>query len=155
GRHRVELDLTGAAAALIRIQSSAATEGGEPMVSLTPVSASRSVTVVEGEKSIPYYSVLPGQPVRIRVVGPTRLELLARLDFDATMRGQQSYRLRLAEAGRALREFPIKTTKATTATYANLPDRVPSKFERVVWSVPAGIHEIAVELVQPPQGSAE
>lgn len=155
GSHRITLGLSGAASALLRIQQAVPAGGEVPMVSLAPVSASRSVSVLEGEKTIPYYSVLPGQPVRLRVVGPTSLELMARLDFDATMRGTQSYRLRLVENGKLLKEARLNTTKATTASYSNLADRVPSKFDRILFAVPDGVHEITVELAAPARGSAE
>ncbi len=155
GPHRLSLVLSGAGAVLVRIQQSGGPSGRTPMVSLTPVSAARSVSVAEGEKVIPYYSVFAKRPVRLRVVGPTTLELTTRLDFDATMRGSASYRLRLIEKGRILRELEFRTTKATTATYTNLPDRVPSKLDRVTVPLPEGLHEIAVELAQPARGSAE
>jgi hypothetical protein len=83
------------------------------------------------------------------------LEIMTRLDFDATMRGAQSYRMRVTERGVAIREMEFKTTKATTATYTNLADRVPSKFDRVLLRVGEGVHEIAVELLSPVRGSAE
>ncbi|MBI5711382.1 MAG: hypothetical protein HZC42_13945 [Candidatus Eisenbacteria bacterium] len=155
GNHRLTLTLGGAAAALVRVQRSAPRGGEPPMVTLTPVAAARSVLVAEGEKTIPYYSVMPGQPVRVRVVGPTTLEVLARLDYDATMRGTQSYRLRFSERKQVLSEVEFRTTKATTATYTNLKDRVPSKFDRATLPVGEGTHEITIELVQPVRGSAE
>ena len=155
GRHRIQLALEGTASALVRLQLSREKIGDEAMVSLTPTEAPRSVSVIEGEKTVPYYSVLPGQPVRLRVIGPTTLELMTRLDFDATMRGTQTYRLRVTERGKALREVEFKTTKATTATYGNLPDRVPSKFDRIVLHLGEGVHELALELLSPARGSAE
>ena len=155
GPHRLSLTLSGAGSALVRIHKSGGPRSRTPMVSITPVLAARSVSVAEGEKVIPYYSVFPGRPVQLRVVGPTTLELVARLDFDATMRGTASYRLRLVEKGRILRDLEFRTTKASTASYTNLSDRVPSKLDRVSVPLPEGLHEIAVELARPARGSAE
>ena len=154
GTHRLGLALSGAGAVLVRIQRNSA-GGDAQMVSLTPISAVRSVSVAEGEKTIPYYTVLPRHPVAVRVVGPTMLEVLTRLDFDDTMRGIAIYRMRLSEKGRTLNETEFKTTKATTATYTNLQNRVPSKFDRTRIEIPAGLHEISIEMVQPLRGSAE
>jgi hypothetical protein len=154
GTHRVELRLAGTAEVLVRLQR-AAPAGSEAWVSLTPVRASRSVSVIEGEKTIAYYSVRQGQPVALRVVGPTTLDVLARLDFDATMRGAQSYRLVFAERGRTVREAEFRTTKAAAATFSNLADRVPSKFDRLSLPVGPGLHEIDVSIVSPPGGVAE
>ncbi len=155
GRHVLTLSVEGAPALLVRLHQAAPARGGEPTVTLTPIEAPRSVTVQEGEKSIPYYSVLPGRPVKLRVVGPTSVDLICRLDFDASMRGPQTYRLGLSERGRRFRELQFKTTKATTAVYADLADRVPSKFDRVRLPIGGGLHEITIELLSPPRGSAE
>jgi hypothetical protein len=113
------------------------------------------VIVVEGEKSIPYYSVKAGKPVKLRLVGPTTLAFITRLDFDAAMRGTVGYRLAITESGRHLRDVELKTTKATTASYANLTDRVPSKFDRFTLPFGEGTHEILVELVAPLGAVAE
>lgn len=155
GHHRVTLTLAGAAAVLVRIQKAGAVQEEGPMVTLTPVSASRSVSVSEGEKIIPYYTSRRGDPVRIRVVGPTVLDLMTRLDFDATMRGTAAYRLRILENRRVLRQVDFTTTKAGTATFTNLPDRVPSKFDRFQLPIGEGLHEIAIELIQPAMGAVE
>ena len=152
GTHRLALSLSGIPTALVRIQQSAGS-AEEPMVSITPLRARRSVTVDEGEKLITYYSTTPGQPVEVRVVGPTTLELLTRLDFDPSMRGTQSYRLRVSEAGKPARTMEFKTTKAVAASFTNLRDRVPSKFDLVRIPVPDGTHEYAIELVEPARGT--
>ena len=125
------------------------------MVSLTPIAAERSVNVAEGEKLIPYYTVAPGKPIRLRVIGPTTLELSTRLDFDATMRGVQNYRLRLSEGTRTLRNVDLKTTKAVAASYANVRDRLPSKLDVTRIPIPGGSHEISIALMLPARGAAQ
>ena len=76
GRHTLALAIEGPFAVLVRLQQAAPAKGEQPMVTLTPVDAVRSVMVTEGEKTIPYYSTMPGRPVKLRVVGPTTLDLL-------------------------------------------------------------------------------
>jgi len=154
GTHRVTLSLTGVSAVLVRLQRSAP-EGAETWVTLTPVKASRSVSVVEGQKTVAYFTAARGKPVVLRVVGPTTLDFTTRMDFDSTMRGVQTYRLRFVEGGRTIQESEFRTTKALNASYSNLGDRVPSKFDRLSMLVAAGVHEIEVQLVAPPTGAAE
>jgi len=125
------------------------------MVTLTPLHAPRSVTVSEAERLIPYFTTFHRQPVTVRVVGPTMIELLTRLDFDATMRGMQAYRLVVSENGKRVKTFDFKTTKAVAAFYSDLSDRVPSKFDHVQWDVPQGVHDYAIELTLPVEGAAE
>ena len=155
GRHVLTLTVAGTPSLLVRLHQAAPARGGAATVSLTPFEAPRTVTVSEGEKMISYYSALPGRPVRLRVVGPTALDLITRLDFDDTMRGTYRYRLAISEGGRRIREVEFKTTKATTAVFTDLADRVPSKLDRVRIPVAKGTHEIAIELLAPPRGSAE
>lgn len=157
GRHAITLSLEGAQSVLLRLQTgtAGAANAKAPMVTLTPVDASRSVNVVEGEKSIAYYTAMPGKPVRYHVVGPVALDLTSRLDFDASMRGEQHYAIRVREGTRTIRDFEFKTTKAIAATYSNLPDRTPSKFGRGRVQIPAGAHEILVDLLRPLRGAAE
>ena len=154
GHHVLSLALSEAQVAYLRIQTAGA-RGAEPMVSLTPVEAERSVNVTEGEKLIPYYTVTAEKPVRLRVIGPTTLELSSRLDFDATMRGTQSYRLRLTDGGQVLRTLEFKTTKAIAASYENVRDRMPSKLQVTKVAVSQGSHEIAVALISPVRGVAQ
>ncbi len=154
GHHALSLAATGAPV-LVRLQRAAPAAGEEPTVSLTPIEAVRSVLVTEGEKTIPYYTVVPGKPVRLRVVGPTTLDVISRLDFGPTMRGIQSYRLRISDGSATLRQVQYQTTKATTASYRGVPDRLPSKFDRVRLVIPQGLHTIAVDLLLPLNGTAQ
>jgi hypothetical protein len=155
GRHELRVVVGGVGAALVRLHQAAPKRGEEPTVSLTPVEAARSVLVVENEKTIPYYSVMAGKPVRLRLVGPARLELITRLDFDPSMRGAHTYRLAISEGGKRLREVEFKTSKAMTASYTNLKDRVPSKFDRLTLPFGEGTHELLIQLMAPAGGAAE
>ncbi len=155
GKHQISLEVERAQAVLVRLFQGAPGRGEEPMVTLTPIDAPRSVTVTEGEKTIPYYTTFMGKPIRLRVVGPTTLDLTTRLDFDATMRGERRYRLVVSDQGRKVREFDFKTTKSTTAAYTNLRDRVPSKFDRARLEIGQGTHEITIELLRPPDAACE
>jgi len=155
GGHDLQIAASGVPSVLVRLLVSTPKGHEEAMVSITPIDASRSVTVSEGERLIPYYTVMHKRPVRLRIVGPTRLELSSRLDFDATMRGAQRYTLAVSVAGRRLREARLTTTKAVAAAYTDLKDRIPSKLDRTVLPLGPGLHELTVELLDPPGGAAE
>ncbi len=155
GPHTLKLSTEGERPILVRLLTSSAGGGRARTVSLAPVDAARSLSLQEGEKNIPYYSALPGKPVRFRIVGPTTLEVLCRLDYDQTMRGTQSYRLRITDGSKRPREVEFKTTKALTATWAEMPDLLPSKFRRMELPVAEGTHDVSVELIKPETGSVE
>ncbi|MEP7027139.1 MAG: hypothetical protein ABI960_00960 [Candidatus Eisenbacteria bacterium] len=154
GAHSVTLAVIGPTPVLVRLRRAASTSDGQPTVSLTPVVAERTMPVLENERTIPYYGLTIGHSVRYRVVGPTTLDLLTRLDFDRTMRGTQAYRIAISERGNRVREASYRTTKATAATYTNVRDRVPSKFDRLQLAVGAGLHEFDITLLAPAGHSA-
>ncbi len=155
GHHVVALSVEGTPAVLVRLHQAAPGTGEEPTVALTPIEAPRTVSVVEGEKTIPCFSALPGRPVKLRVVGPTSLDLITRLDYDATMRGTQTYRLGVFDRGKRIRVLELRTAKSATAIYSELPDRSPSRPDRTRLAIGDGVHEIAVELLAPSRGAAE
>jgi hypothetical protein len=156
GPQRLTITTSGAPRVFLRLLLASTRPAPETrMVSLTPVEAPRSVTVVEGERMIPYYTARPGAPVRFRVVGPTTVEFSSRLDFDSTMRGRQRYRLGFRVEGRVQRERSFSTTKATGAVYREVKDRVPSKRDRVVLSLGDGSHDVSVEMIAPKRGTAQ
>ena len=154
GMRRLTLQVSGAVVR-VRLQQAGTARSGQTMVTLTPVDAPRFVTVIEGEKSLPYATAMPGRPVKLRLVGPTSLDLMTRLDFDPTMRGSVGYTLAVSENGKRLRLTSFKTSKSMDASFKELRDRVPSKFDRFQIDVPAGLHEYQVELVAPEHGAVE
>jgi len=156
GRHRLVVRTEGAPSLLVRILvASPRRDPKAKMVSLTPTTAARSVTVVERELMIPYYTTRVASPVVFRVIGPTRLELSSRLDFETTMRGPQRYRLAIRVDGTPAREEAFTTTKAAAASYSEPKDRLPSKIDRIVLPIGEGTHDVAIELIAPKKGTAQ
>jgi len=156
GTHPMAISVAGTPSVLARILVASPNRApGASMISLTPIDAAQSVTVVESEKLIPYYTTRRGTPVRFRIVGPTTVEISSRLDFDATMRGVQHYRLVLRVADTPTREEAFTTTKAAGAKYVERKDRIPSKLDRVVLTLSDGTHDLSVELLSPKQGAAQ
>jgi len=155
GHHEIRLALEGLDAVFVRLHLAAPLRGNGPVVTLAPVDAARSVTMVEGQKAIPYHSIRVGKPVRFQLVGPTMLEMVTRLDFDSSMRGSHTYRLAIDEGSRRVREIEFRTTRSNTASYSNLKDRIPSKFDLLRVPFDQGRHEISVVLLAPVEGVAE
>jgi len=156
GEHVLTLSSEGTMSVLVRVLvAEASSRTRERMVSITPVEAVQSVTVSEGEKLIPYYTVTKARPVRLRIVGPTSLELSTRLDFDPTMRGVQPYKISIVGAGRRPRTARFRATKSAAATYTDLQDRVPSKIDRIYLDLGPGLHDLSVRLVEPRSGTIE
>lgn len=156
GKHRLLVQSEGDPSLLVRILvASPRRDPGAKMVSVTPTTASKSVTVVERELMIPYYTTRTGSPVVFRIVGPTSFELTSRLDYETTMRGPQRYRLSIRVGTAPPREEVFTTTKAASASYSESKERVPSKLDRVVVPIGEGTHDISVVLIAPAKGTAQ
>lgn len=155
GEHALALSVEGAHPVLVRLLGRKQAPWADKTVSLTPVEAFRTVSFKDNEKVIPYYSARPDKLVRFRIVGPVTVELVSRLDFDATMRGSQPYTLAVGVGDDKPRRVTLKTTKALTATYRDLNDRVPGKLRRTPVSVPEGTYVLTVGLAKPDGGSVE
>lgn len=155
GSHHLTVSVEGRRPVLLRLLTGAPVLDEERSVGLLPVEPSGRVLLRDEDKTVPYYTVRAGSPVRFEVAGPTTLELISRLDFDTTMRGAQSYRLAISTDGQRPSKVDFNTTKALTATYVELPDRVPSKLRRLELPIGPGPHAIAVDLVRPTGGSVQ
>lgn len=153
GRHVISFSAEGAPAVLVRVRTSSK-RASEAMVSLTPTDAARSLLLAEGEKTIPYYELTSAKPVKLRVIGPVSLDLMTRLCFDATMRGSLGYRISVSDGGRRVRDLTYTASKASTASFTNARDLIPSKLDRVVLPLGAGTHELVLTLIEPARGSA-
>ncbi|HEU4724915.1 MAG TPA: hypothetical protein VFU59_06400 [Candidatus Eisenbacteria bacterium] len=156
GTHRLLVQCDGDPPLLVRLLlASPRRDPGVKLVSLTPMTAAKSVTVVEGELMIPYYTTRTNTPVVFRIVGPTSLELTSRLDYETTMRGPQRYRLSIKVDAGPPREEVFTTTKAASASYSESKARIPSKLDRVVVPIGEGAHAVSVVLIAPAKGTAQ
>ena len=157
GVHEITFKPDGSSTVFLRLFKPWEGPGGarERMVSLTPISPSRTVTLIEGEKQILYYTVTGKEKADFRVIGPTPVQVLARLDFSPSMRGSQRYVLTASLGERGLPPYVLQTTKATAASYRERPDVVPSKYDTFTLDVPAGVHVLSLRLTSPTGGAGE
>jgi len=112
-----------------------------PMASLTP-SEYRSVCTLQfasGSLSS-YYGFGPDRPLKFEVVGPTRVKVCTRLDFDHTMNGSQSYGLQLFEDGSPVKVYRYHVRKMATVSYVERPEFLPGERKCFWVQVPDGRH---------------
>lgn len=109
-------------------------------IRLEPLSYDRVATAVVLEKLITYYVCSDLKPVQLRVVGPTKLEIAMRLNYDAKMQGVQNYALSAWEGVKKVSRGSFKTTKALGAQYQDWKEVVPGKINIMSMTVPTGEH---------------
>ncbi len=96
-----------------------------------------------------YYHLTADAPVRFTVGGPTDLQLYARLDFDHTMNGSQTYALAVRCDGEEWKTFVFDSRKLDTAVYVTQPDVLPGSRNDFRIAVARGRHVYEIRCLRP------
>ncbi len=115
-------------------------------VRIEPLSYDRVAATVVAEKLITYYVSSKTKPVQLHVIGPTDVVVDARLNFDPSMVGKQTYVLNVIEGSKTLFAAPLKSTRAVSAYYQDWKEVVPGKLNRIRLTVPGGDHTYTFSL---------
>ncbi len=139
------LENTNANEAVLKFYFSASKDKRK-LVTIEPLSYSKIVTAVAGEKLITYYLHTNEQSVKVRVVGPTKMKISTRLSYDAKMKGGQKYTLLMIEKENTILTKPLSTTKSSGVIFKELKDVTPGKANSFYVDVPAGEHTYKFKL---------
>ena len=121
-------------------------KGRRNLVAIEPLSYDKIVTAKINENLIAYYVASRERGVQFRVVGPTRVEVNARLNYDQTMKGEQKYSLLVTEAGKQVAQKLLQTSKSVGLAYEDWKEVVPGKPNSVSITVPEGEHTYQITL---------
>ncbi|MGD9380483.1 MAG: hypothetical protein PVI51_07935 [candidate division WOR-3 bacterium] len=83
------------------------------------------IEAIEEERIIKYYELGQGESITLRVKGPQRLRVIARLNYDEKMIGDQNYTIMVEDQGNS-KQFPLKCYKSQMITYKDRKNVVPS-----------------------------
>ncbi len=127
------------------IQSAQAKSGWS---SITPTQYDQVVIAILKEKPWSYYTCTSRKPVQVKVIGPTRLRVVTRLNYESNMKGQQKYQLLVEENGKTINRQGLETTKSLTVSYQNLKTVVPGKSKTFFLEVSGGQHTYNFRLAE-------
>ena len=116
------------------------------LVSVEPLSYERVVSAMIKENIVAYYVSSKEQPVRFHVVGPTKVHVSARLNYDKKMTGSQKYSLLITEGDNIFVQRSLQTTKSVGLSYQEWKEVVPGKPNIISIMVPSGDHTYRVNL---------
>jgi len=116
-------------------------------VAFTPVKYTAAVNLIVKEEQSTYYRVGPLDSVTVSVIGPTTMQVLTRLEFDATMVADQKFLIRVYEDGRAKQIIPFRSQPSDIADYQGRSDKIAGKADKLFVEVPRGKHEYAFEVL--------
>lgn len=86
------------------------------------------------------------KPVKVKVIGPTRLRVVTRLAYSGTMKGGQLYSAVVSTDYGPEQRNPLQTFKATSSYFTNHKDWSVGESKTFYIDVPEGHHEVAVRL---------
>jgi hypothetical protein len=96
---------------------------------------------IEEERSTRYYELQKDDRVVVKATGPTRLRITARLNYDETLFGEQSFTLVAADNG-SENTFPLKCYRSDVLHYQNRSDIVPSNARTIYLTIGDGTHTL-------------
>jgi len=132
----------------VRIQEQESTyEQKLSRVAIAPQQYSTAVDLEVKERITTYYRVDSNSQITLNVIGPTNLKVLARLEFDQTMRGLQKFRFQILEAGQVVETYAITTELSDVARYIQPVSTLLSKGDTCYLDVPKGSHSYRIVLL--------
>lgn len=103
------------------------------------------IEAIEEERIIKYYELNKSARVTVRVTGPQRLRVIARLNYDEKMIGDQNYTIVVEKDGK-VENYALKCYKSQMITYKDRKDLVPSNARSFHINVGEGAHTLRFSL---------
>ena len=116
-------------------------------VIFTPAKYTAAVNLIVKEEQSTYYRVGPQDSVTVSLIGPTTMQVLSRLEFDATMVADQKFLIRVYEDGKPKQIIPFRSQPSDIADYQGRSDKIAGKADKLFVEVPRGKHEYAFEII--------
>ena len=105
-----------------------------------PYEYTKRVKLKTGKSSISYYAIDEKGGAKLKVIGPTKIKLYCRANFDPTMKEKSKFTIGIFEKGELVKNYSAITNKSSKSEYTDLPDLVPSKVHTYTFEVPDGEH---------------
>lgn len=137
--YEVSLEEAGSASAAMKFLFRSG-KNPRKMVRLEARSYNRVATAVVKEKLQTCYVSTKDKGVQLSIIGPTRLRVTTRLNYDTKMTGRQKFSIGVWEKDKRIMMKSLVTSKSLGATYQDWKDVVPGKTASFSVPVPSGEH---------------
>ena len=121
-------------------------EAGKPQAPFQPQGTRETVTLLVKEKRLDYYIADASSPVKVDVIGPSRLRVVSRLIFREGARGSQRYEIVLLRDGDPLPNQVGNTTKSSGVECESHPEWILGTGETFYVDIPKGKHSVELRL---------
>ncbi len=102
------------------------------------------VRIVSKEEEYIYYRIDKSSKVELEIIGPAKLKIVSRLEFDHTMLSEKSYRLQISNGNEIVQTEPLKGKISATATYRKQSELALGRGDASHLTVPEGKHRYTV-----------
>lgn len=100
-----------------------------------------TIEAIEEERILKYYELKKNEDISLNINGPARLRVIARLNYDEKMIGDQNYTIVVEDAGN-IEKFALKGYKSQIITYRDRKNIVPSSARSFHMNVKEGRHTL-------------
>jgi hypothetical protein len=121
-------------------------------VAFLPRKFGEDVRIFVKEQEYIYYRCDNDHPIDLERIGPTRIKVISRLEFDPTMRGAKSYRIQVLQEGKVIQTQAFKSTVSGAASYVSPSKDVIGKGDTFQIDVPTG--KQLYQIIVPDQGTS-
>ncbi len=115
-----------------------------------PYDYSKEAKLKTQKSEIPYYLVERDGGVSLKVIGPTKIGIFCRANFDATVEDKSKFALGVYEKGKSIEMFTGIAKKSKKLAFSDLPGLIPSTLHKFYLDVPTGEHIYEFKKVNSP-----
>ncbi len=109
-------------------------------IDFSPLQPSEPVELVTEENLSLYYRFSSIKPLKTKIIGPTYLKILTRVENNYNMKGIVNYRFQVKEDGKIINTFLLNSSKSDVTIYKKDAISIPAKAKEIVITVPKGNH---------------
>jgi hypothetical protein len=109
-------------------------------IALSPIAPFEPVDLITNEDIVHYYRFTKKQPLKFKVIGPTIIQVLSRIENHYDMKGRINYRLQVKEDGTIRNTYLLCSTRSDVTSYKRDKTKIPGKAKEIIFKVPKGVH---------------
>lgn len=102
---------------------------------------------VDISDKLPYYRFNATQPQKFKIKGPATVRVITRLEYDYTMQGIMSYRVKINRNNTFDKTYKLTSKPSTEAQYVQKNKFIPGVLKKFYIDVPAGTHIYEISLL--------
>jgi hypothetical protein len=115
-----------------------------------PYDYSQEIKLKTQKSEIPYYLVKEDGGARLKVIGPTRIRIYCRANFNTSIEEKSKFALGAYENGKSIEKFTGIAKKSQKVAFSDLPDQIPSTLHKFYLDIPSGEHIYEFKKVNSP-----